>query len=93
MRKNPFEGLSHEDLKDLEHTVYNWAKQSDPKVKLINIVTCLWRFGELHNLSALYRFLKYARENDLGEGMTRATIFHDLNGMEDKCFLPRTDSY
>jgi hypothetical protein len=59
----------------------------------IDVICSIWQFGEKHDLSALFRFMLYARENGFTEDEMMATIMHDLNGRYDKCFSPRSSSY
>ena len=63
------------------------------KANRIDVVLTLHSFSEKFDLSAMARFLKYGRKNGMTDGEISATIIHDLNGQNDTCFLPRTDSY
>jgi predicted nucleic acid-binding protein len=63
------------------------------KVSKIDVVVRLSEFSELHDLSAMARFLKYGKENGMTDSQISATIIHDLNGMNDTCFSPKTSSY
>jgi len=69
---------------------------------LVDIQGKLHLFGELgHSLVGMYNFLVWAQEIDPDSGEANIesqmeimeTIGHDLNGMHERFFVPRTSSY
>ena len=65
-------------------------KQVLPTFKLAEL---LFHFEEKFDLSSMYRFIVWGKSNDLDDDEILATIIHDLNGMNDECFSPRTSNY
>jgi len=58
-----------------------------------DLLSAIFSFADKFNLSAMCRFMDWAFEYGLGEGEILSTLVHDINGRNDVCFLPRTDSY
>lgn len=57
------------------------------------LINALSRFSEKFDIHAVGRYLKWAEENNESPNSILATIIHDLNGMNDVSFSPRTESY
>ena len=49
-------------------------------------------FGE-KGVKDIISFVKWSVLNDIEKPRIAGTIAHDLNGMRDECFLPRTSGY
>ena len=58
-----------------------------------SLLSAIFSFADKFNLSAMCRFIDWAYEYGMGEGEILSTLVHDINGRNDVCFLPRTDSY
>ena len=63
------------------------------EIRRTDLLCSIFMFAEKFSISAMYRFLEYANKNDLSDDMIVSTLVHDINGRNDICFLPRTDSY
>lgn len=59
----------------------------------LDIVLALYDFAGKFDFPAMLRFMKWGKENQMSDMEIASTIIHDLNGMNDKCFSPRTSSY
>lgn len=77
----------------LSRYIFESVRDSQPDVQLSDITSRLFAFDSIFDLSAMTRFIGYARKNGVAEDLILATIVHDLNGMHDPCFLPRTSAY
>ena len=47
----------------------------------------------LDGIKALLGFVNYARDNKLDELTIKATLCHDLNGVDDEWLLPKASAY
>ena len=43
-------------------------------------------------LEDMIAFINFCKKNDMKDDIA-PTLAHDINGMKDKCFLPRTSGY
>ena len=82
--------INTEDL--LKVTDYLAPKLAS-QVGRADLLSAVFSFADKFNLSAMCRFIDWAYEYGLEEGEILSTLVHDINGRNDVCFLPRTDSY
>lgn len=85
--------IGKDEFDELQNLIWQWVKDRQKGVKRIDIACTLFEFDQKFDLGAMHRFVKWSRENGQDEDLIFATIVHDLNGMNDVCFLPRTDGY
>lgn len=89
-------GLTTEEWEELEtfilDTYFALHGEVLPREK---IGTMLFSFGLRFELPPMYRYMKWAQENEQTNAVILATLIHDLNGRFENpaTFSPRTESY
>ena len=89
------------DNQQIEELVYvrtyivNNLEATGQNVSTSNIASALLSFDSIFKdgISAMYRFITWMQEHGYTEHDIFPTLIHDLNGMRDDCFSPRTSSY
>jgi hypothetical protein len=83
------------DKTELTEFLCEQAINNNQTVNRIDIFCKLAEFESVFigGTAAMCRFLKWGKEHKMLDTIIYTNIVHDLNGMHNKCFCPRTSTY
>jgi hypothetical protein len=96
-------GMSAYQFVELRTWLYDNLKRTKQKCSMSGTAETLFNYDyvrkiktggkEKYALHAMYDFLKWGQGHGMSDDEILGTIVHDLNGMHDICFCPRTSTY
>jgi hypothetical protein len=87
-------GVTPIEFTELRDFIVDALKNTGQDVSRFTIACRLLDFRDAgFSLTSMHNYVKWAECRGEGDEAILATLMHDINGMHESCFCPRTSSY
>ena len=88
-----YNGLTKEQWMELRDYIWEYYDSIGDVLERRHVSFAMDMFANKFDLTAMYRFLVWAKNEEMEDSWIMAQIGHDLNGVYDEFFSPRTGGY